>query len=157
MFAIFKKELRSYFINAVGYVYVGVFLAAAAVLCGLTTLGQQSYSTSEYFTGLIFAFIVLIPLLTMKLFAEEKKLKTEQLLLTAPISIIGMVFGKFLAAYVMFAGCMVFNSLYFLILNYYAALKDLCERSAQEVDYLASIGAIPPLSSRKARDRGHER
>ena len=41
--------------------------------------------------------------------------------------------------------------------NYYAALKDLCERSAQEVDYLASIGAIPPLSSRKARDRGHER
>ena len=117
MFAIFKKELRSYFINAVGYVYVGVFLAAAAVLCGVMTLGSQTYSTANYFTGLIFAFIVLIPLLTMKLFAEEKKLKTEQLLLTAPVSIWSLVLGKFLAAFTLFvstvlASCINFFPLY---------------------------------------------
>jgi len=66
---------------------------------------------------------IILPLLTMKSFAEEKKIKTEQLLLTAPISLTAMVLGKFLAAYTMFAGCMIFNSLYFLILNHYAVLK----------------------------------
>ena len=73
MLAIFKKELRSYFLNAIGYVYVGVFLTAAAILCCYTTLGSQSYDTDSYFTFLIFSFIILIPLLTMKSFAEEKR------------------------------------------------------------------------------------
>ena len=81
MFAIFKKELRAYFINAIGYVYVGVFLVAAAIMCCYTTLGSQSYDTDSYFTLLVFSFVILIPLLTMKLFSEEKKLRTEQLLM----------------------------------------------------------------------------
>ena len=63
MFAIYKKELRSYFINAIGYVYVGIFLAASALLCCYTTIGSNSYDTSSYFTMLLFSFIVLIPLL----------------------------------------------------------------------------------------------
>ena len=120
MFAIYKKELRSYFINAIGYVYVGVFLAAAALLCCYTTLGNQSYDTSTYFTMLIFAFIILIPLLTMKLFAEEKKLRTEQLLLTAPVSIWEMVMGKFLAAFTMFFGTVIVSCINFFPLYSYA-------------------------------------
>ena len=120
MFAIYKKELRSYFINAIGYVYVGVFLAAAALLCCYTTLGNQSYDTSTYFTMLIFAFIILIPLLTMKLFAEEKKLRTEQLLLTAPVSIWEMVMGKFLAAFTMFFGTVIISCINFFPLYSYA-------------------------------------
>ena len=120
MFAIFKKELRSYFINAIGYVYVGVFLAAAALLCGLTTWHQMSYDTSGYFTMLIFAFIILIPLLTMKLFAEEKKLRTEQLLLTAPVSIWQMVLGKFLAAFTLFLGTVLVSCINFFPLYSYA-------------------------------------
>lgn len=120
MFAIYKKELRSYFINAIGYVFVGVFLAAAAVLCCYTTLGSQSYDTSSYFTALIFAFIILIPLLTMKLFAEEKKLRTEQLLLTAPVSIWEMVMGKFLAAFTLFSGAMLVSCINFFPLYSYA-------------------------------------
>ena len=90
MFAIYKKELRSYFLNAIGYVYVGVFLAVSALLCCFTTLSAKTYDTTDYFTYIIFSFIVLIPLLTMKLFSEEKKLRTEQLLLTAPVSLWGM-------------------------------------------------------------------
>ncbi len=104
MFAIYKKELKSYFINAIGYVYVGVFLAISALLCCYTTLGMRTYSTDTYFYTMIFSFIILIPLLTMKLFAEEKKLRTEQLLMTAPVSIWGMVMGKFLAALTLFGG-----------------------------------------------------
>ncbi len=120
MFVIYKKELRSYFINAIGYVYVGVFLAAAAILCGIFTLFNNTYSTSNYFTYLIFSFIIIIPLLTMKLFAEEKKLRTEQLLMTAPVSVWGMVMGKFLAAFTLFVGTVLVSCLNFFPLYVYA-------------------------------------
>ena len=120
MFAIYKKELRSYFINAIGYVYVGVFLAISAVLCCYLTLMSKTYDTSSYFTMLIVSFIILIPLLTMKLFAEEKKLRTEQLLLTAPVSLWGMVFGKFFAAFTMFAGTLLVSCINFIPLYAYA-------------------------------------
>ena len=120
MFAIYKKELRSYFINAIGYVYVGVFLAAAAVICGLTTWHEQTYDTSGYFTMLMLAFIILIPLLTMKLFAEEKKLRTEQLLMTAPVSIWQMILGKFFAAFTLFVGTVLVSCINFFPLYSYA-------------------------------------
>lgn len=128
MFAIFKKELRSYFINAIGYVYVGVFLTAAAILCCYTTLGSQSYSTDSYFSMLLFSFVILIPLLTMKLFAEEKKLRTEQLLLTAPVSIWSMVLGKFFAAFTLFFATMMASCINFFPLYSYART----ERAGEE-------------------------
>lgn len=120
MFAIYKKELRSYFINAIGYVYVGVFLAAAAVICGLTTWHANTYDTAGYFTMLMISFIILIPLLTMKLFAEEKKLRTEQLLLTAPVSIWQMILGKFFAAFTLFVGTVLVSCINFFPLYTYA-------------------------------------
>ena len=102
MFAIYRKEMRSYFINPIGYVYLGVFLVFSALLCCYTTLIAGSYDTANYFTFLIFSFIILIPILTMRLFAEERKLRTEQLLLTAPVTITGMVLGKYFAALTVF-------------------------------------------------------
>ena len=66
-----------------------------------------TYDTSSYFQMLIFTFIILIPLLTMKLFSEEKKLRTEQLLLTAPVSIPSMLFGKYFAAMTIFEGSLL--------------------------------------------------
>ena len=123
MFAIFKKELRSYFINAIGYVYVGVFLAAAALLCCYTTIGSNSYNTATYFTYMLFSFIVLIPLLTMKLFSEEKKLRTEQLLMTAPISTWSMILGKFLAAFVLFVGTVAVSCVNFIPIYVYGSIE----------------------------------
>lgn len=120
MFAIYKKELRSYFINAIGYVYVGVFLAAAALMLCFTTLKSASYDTSSYFQLLIYSFIILIPLLTMKLFSEEKKLRTEQLLLTAPVSIWGMTLGKFFAAFTIFFGTLMASCINLFPLYSYA-------------------------------------
>ena len=123
MFAIYKKELRSYFMNAIGYVYVGVFLSAAALLCCYSTLMSNSYSTASYFTMLIFSFIILIPLLTMKLFSEEKKLRTEQLLLTAPVSITGMILGKYFAALTMFLGTLAVSCINFFPLFVYKRME----------------------------------
>lgn len=114
MFAIFKKEMRSYFINPVGYVFVGIFLALSALLCCYTTIQSNSYSASAYFTIMIFALVILIPMLTMRSFAEERKLKTEQLLLTAPVSITSMVLGKYLASLAMFVGCVLVSCVNFI-------------------------------------------
>ena len=106
MLAIYKKEMRSYFTNPIGYIFIGIFLMFSAVLCCYTTLLQKTYYTGNYFTLMIFAFVILIPLLTMRLFSEEKKMRTEQLLLTAPVTLTGMVLGKFFAALSLFVGCL---------------------------------------------------
>jgi len=145
MFAIYKKELRSYFINAIGYVYVGVFLAVSALLCCYSTLMSKSYDTASYFTMLIVSFIVLIPLLTMKLFAEEKKLRTEQLLLTAPVSLWGMVLGKFLAAFTLFAGTVGVSCIGFFPLYAYANEERLAFAEAYG-DALAKETDIGPMT-----------
>lgn len=120
MFAIYKKELRAYFISPIGYVYTGIFLAAAALICAVTTLQQASYNTSSYFQYLIFTFIILIPLLTMRLFSEERKMRTEQLLMTSPVSITGMVFGKYLAALSLFVATVLVSCINFFPLISYA-------------------------------------
>jgi ABC-2 type transport system permease protein len=70
---------------------------------------------------MLFAFVVILPLLTMKLFSEERKLKTEQLLLTSPISLWSMVFAKFLAAYAIFAITFLVSCLNFVILFNYGS------------------------------------
>ena len=105
MFAIYKKEMRSYFTNPIGYIFIGIFLVFAALLCCMTTILSGSYDTKNYFTLLVYALVILIPLLTMRLFSEERKIRTEQLLLTAPVTLTGMVLGKFLAALTLFLGC----------------------------------------------------
>ena len=120
MLSIFKRELRAYFTGVVGYVFLVIFLAMAGVVFCYTTLFAMSADVTSYFVAMLLFSAIILPILTMKSFSEERKLKTEQLLLTSPVSITGMVMGKFLAAYVMFAGALLFTSLYFLILVPYA-------------------------------------
>ncbi len=139
MLAIFKKELRSYFLNAIGYVYLGVFLAVSALLCCYTTLGSGTYDTSNYFSFISIIFIILIPLLTMRLFAEEKKLRTEQLLLTSPVSITGMVVGKFLAAFTLFTIGIVISLVNFIPLCIYAHFDGVNDAYASSVGPVASM------------------
>ena len=123
MTAIYKKELRSYFINPIGYVYLGIFLAISALVCCYTTLQSNSYSTSTYFYYMIFAFVILIPILTMRSFAEERKMRTEQMLLTAPVTITGMVMGKYLAAMTMFCGTLIASCINFFPLYVYKSIE----------------------------------
>lgn len=139
MFAIFKKELRSYFLNAIGYVYLGVFLSVSALLCCYTTLGSETYDTANYFSFISLIFIILIPLLTMRLFAEEKKLRTEQLLLTSPVSIAGMVFGKFLAAFTLFTIGILLSLINFIPLCIYAQADGVNDAYASGVGPIASM------------------
>ena len=123
MLAIYKREMRSYFTGFIGYVFLVIYLAVAAVLFSYTTLFAMSSNVTTYFTLMLIFSAIMLPLLTMKSFSEERKTKTEQLILTSPVSIVKMVIAKVLAAYTMFAGAMLFTSLYFLFLIPYARLQ----------------------------------
>ena len=99
MTAVYLRELRSYFITPIGYIYAAMFLAVSGLLFGYTTLLPDASTTTGssqlalYFLFMMGVFCILIPLLTMKLFSDDRRLKTEQLLLTAPLSLFGMVMG----------------------------------------------------------------
>ena len=123
MLAIYKREMRSYFTGTIGYVFLVLFLAVAGLAFCYTTLYSMSAEVGSFYMIMMLFSAIALPLLTMKSFSEERRAKTEQLLLTAPVSINSMVIAKFLAAYTMFAGATIFSSLYFLILYAYAFLQ----------------------------------
>ena len=123
MLAIFKRELRSYFVGVLGYVFLVIYLTVAGILFSYTTMFSMSSDVTNFFTLMLVFSAIALPLLTMKSFSEERKTKTEQLVLTAPISLPSMVFGKFLASYTVFGAATVFTSLYFLFLIPYTQLK----------------------------------
>jgi ABC-2 type transport system permease protein len=123
MLAIFKREVKGYFTGVMGYVFLVMFLAVAGIAFCATTLFAMSSNVTTYFTIMMLLSAIMLPILTMKSFSEEKKGKTEQLLLTSPVSITAMVMGKFLASYAIFAAATVFTTLYFLLLLPYAVLN----------------------------------
>ena len=120
MFAIYKREMRSYFTTSAGYVFAALFLALSGILFGLYTMKfTQTTDVSSYYQMLMFAYVIVIPMLTMKTFAEERRTKTEQLLLTAPVSLFSIVFAKFLAAFTMFIGTLAITWIYMIPLCMY--------------------------------------
>lgn len=123
MTSVYRRELASYFTTPIGYVFVAVYLALSGAVFAATTLFAMSADVTQYFSYMLFLFVILLPLLTMKSFSEERKAKTEQLLLTSPVSLFGMVMGKFLAAMTLFAGCELVGSSAFFVLGIYADVK----------------------------------
>ena len=115
--------MRSYFTGTIGYVFLVLFLAVAGLTFCYTTLYSMSAEVGSFYMIMMLFSAIALPLLTMKSFSEERRAKTEQLLLTAPVSISSMVMGKFLAAYTMFAGATIFSSLYFILLYAYAFIQ----------------------------------
>jgi ABC-2 type transport system permease protein len=123
MLAIYKRELRSYFVGVIGYAFLVIYLAIAGILFSYTTMFSMSSDVTAYFTLMLIFSAIVLPLLTMKSFSEERKTKTEQLILTPPISLPSMVFGKFLASYTVFGAATLLTSLYFLFLIPYTQLQ----------------------------------
>ena len=93
-----KKEIKSYFLSPIGYVFIGLFLAMCSIFFYLDVAyyGSLQFENMFYSVATVLTFIV--PILTMRMFAEERKTGTEQLLYTSPRNISSIVLGKFLAA-----------------------------------------------------------
>ncbi len=98
MRAVWKREMQGYFFTATGYVFLGVFLTVSSVLFYLEILNQRSGDLPTFIGEMSYLWMLLSPVLTMRLLAEEKQKKTDQLLLTSPVSLPRIVFGKYLAA-----------------------------------------------------------
>jgi len=102
---------------------MGLFLLLTGILF---TFGNIFVRRSEYMGflgGLLFIFLFAVPLLTMRLFSEERRQKTDQLLLTSPVSIPGIVCGKFLAAMAVYCGTLLVTVLYALLIAVYGDLQ----------------------------------
>ncbi len=120
MLAILKRELKAYFISPVGYVFMGIFLgifgfyfANICILGGAATL-------SGVLSGSVVSFLFLVPVLTMRLLSEERGNKTDQILLTSPVSVSSIVLGKYLAAASVFVGSLVLSIFHMGVMEKYA-------------------------------------
>ncbi len=138
--AIIAKELRSFFVSPVVYVVGAVFLLIFGVLSYLAivnvgaravqmmqlqgaaaqiNLNDMVFRPTFYSTAVV--LLLVLPILTMRLFAEERKLRTFELLLTSPIRINEVVLGKFLSVYLIFLGLLALTGLVPLVLSVYSS------------------------------------
>ena len=123
MLAIMKRELLSYFTSPLGYVFVAVFYLFSGVFLYLFTLYSQSADMSSVYIGMFFVMLIMIPILTMRLMAEENRQKTDQLLLTSPVSLPRLVMGKFLSAFSILVMCVLIFVVYGIVLSCFVAMN----------------------------------
>lgn len=134
MGAIFRREVQSYFTSPIGYIFLAAFYACAGLFFSLTSLQYGSTDMSGMFNMLLMALLVLVPILTMRTLSEDKKQKTDQCLLTAPVSLFGLVMGKFLAAYLIYCIGVAITFVHAIVVSTY-----------NEPDWLLVFGNITGL------------
>lgn len=122
MGAIFRRELSSYFTSSIAYVFLTCFYLEAGYIFFYGTFNSGTSNLSVFFSSLLLSNIILIPILAMKTFSEEKKQKTEQGLLTAPISLTSIVLGKYFAVMVVYLCGISIVFVYSLILSVFGTV-----------------------------------
>lgn len=117
MTAVYKKELKSYLTSMIGYLFIAFILVITGIYFSAYQL-TAAYPKFEYtLSALTFVFLIGVPILTMRVLAEERKQKTDQLLLTSPVSVTGIVMGKYLALVTVYAIPMGIMCLYPLLMS----------------------------------------
>ena len=106
MSAIYRRELGSYFTSPIGYAVLAAFMFFSGICFYVQCLYPGSVNMSPVFQSMFFIVLFVIPLITMRSFADDKKNKTDQALLTAPVSIPSVVLSKFLSSLTVFAFCL---------------------------------------------------
>ena len=118
MGAIYRREMGAFFTSGVAYVFLAVFWLVSGIFFYNGVVASGTTDTSSMFSSMFYIVLFLIPVLTMKLLSEEKKNRTDQGLLTAPVGLWEIVLGKYFAALTLYiiAESVVF--IYAFILNY---------------------------------------
>lgn len=119
MWAIAKKEFKQYFLSPIGYIYIGIFLLTCSLFFYLDLFNYQSAEFASMFGSVATILTFIVPMITMRMFAEERKNGTEQLLLTSPRSVTQIVLGKFIAAAFVVLISTLSTLIYFVILNFF--------------------------------------
>lgn len=123
MGAIFKKEMKTYFNTMTGYVFLGFFLLITGFYFTVNCAFSGSSDFISVLSATLIALLILIPVLTMRLFSEETRQKTDQLLFTSPVSIPQIVFGKFFAAIFLFFIGIAITACYAVILSRFGEIS----------------------------------
>ena len=123
MTAIYKRELRSYLTSMIGYIFIFFILLLTGIYFSAYQL-SAAYPKFEYtLIALTFVFLISVPILTMRILAEERKQKTDQLLLTSPVSVEKIVMGKYLALVTVFAIPMAIICFYPLLMTKFGTVS----------------------------------
>ena len=122
MTAIWRREVQSYFTTATGYVYIGIFLLISSILFQLQILQTRSSDLLTFLGQMSYLWMLLSPVLTMRLMAEEKQKQTDRLLLSSPVSLTGIVVGKYLAALTVMLLTVLLTFVYVGIVGAYGAV-----------------------------------
>ncbi len=116
MKAILRRELTAYFTSPIGYVFIGVFAFISGFYFNEYVLVSGSGDISIPMYSSLLILVLLVPVLTMRLIAEERASRTEQLLLSSPVSVWSIALGKLLAAMCVYGGAMVTTFPYVVII-----------------------------------------
>lgn len=117
MIAIYKRDLKGFFTGMMGYVLLAFFLAVGGLYFTVMNLMSGYPDLSYTLYNNLFVLLVLVPLLTMRSFAEERRARTDQLLLTSPVPLWRIVLGKYLAVLSVFGLAVLVFALYPLIMS----------------------------------------
>ena len=123
MAAIYKKELRSYFTSMTGYICMAFMLVVIGIYYAVINLASGYPYFGYTLSCVIVLFLLMTPVLTMRILAEEKSRKTDQLLLTAPVSLWKIVVGKYLAMVTVFGLALLVTCFYPLILSRFGTVS----------------------------------
>ena len=115
MKAIYRKELQGYFLTSIGYVFMGVFLFLSSLFFTVGNLTERSSNILFLLRNMSYLWMLLCPILTMRLIAGERQQKTEPLLRSSPCSLTAIVVGKYLAACTLLLMTVVLSFIYPLI------------------------------------------
>ncbi len=122
MGAIYRREMNAFFTSGLAYVFLAVYFLFSGYFFYQGTLTQATTDTSPMFSAMFLVILFLIPILTMRLLSEEKKQKTDQGLLTAPVGLWSIVLGKYLAALTLFVIAVSIVFVYAMFLSYYGTV-----------------------------------
>ena len=119
MLAIYKKELRQYFNSMIGFVFLAFFLVLIGIYTWAYNLSSGLGNFEVTLGGISFMYVLLVPILTMRIVAEENRQKTDQLLYTAPVSLTKIIVGKYFAVLTLFSCAFIPICIYPLIIHMY--------------------------------------
>jgi len=135
MLAVFKREFKSCFNSMIGYVFIAFLIFIVSMFFALYNLYAGSSYIRNAISGVSFILVIVMPILTMRIMAEERRQKTDQLLYTAPVKITDIVLGKYFALIVTYLIPIALFCLYPFIMRMYGKGAE-----SMPMDYVAILG-----------------
>lgn len=142
MKAIFKRELRTYFTTVTGWLFIAAHLCFAGLYFFVINLLSGYGDVSQTVSNILFLLLLTTPILAMRILAEERKQKTDQLILTSPVSVAGIVVGKYLAMAAVFTIPVAVMALFPLLLTRYGSVALGESYTAILVYYLFGLACL---------------